>query len=60
MSVSGETRVKNLRERLDMKSELFSVYRDRLKRKGLVSTEKYAHLSLILPRFEEFVKSRLI
>jgi hypothetical protein len=60
MSVSGETRVKNLRERLDMKSELFSVYRDRLKRKGLVSTEKYAHLSLVLPRFEEFVKSRLI
>ena len=32
MSLSGETQVKALRERLDMKSELFSVYRERLKR----------------------------
>jgi energy-coupling factor transporter ATP-binding protein EcfA2 len=60
MSLTGETRVKNLRERLDMTSELFSVYRDRLKRKGVVSTAVYGHVSLILPRFEEFVKTRLL
>jgi hypothetical protein len=60
MSLTGETRVKNLREKLDMTSELFSVYRDRLKRKGVVSTAMYGHVSLILPRFEEFVKTRLL
>ena len=60
MSVSGETRIKNIRELLGMKSELFSVYRDRLKRKGVVSTEQYGHLTLVLPRFDEFVKTRLI
>jgi hypothetical protein len=60
MSVSGETRIKNLREKLDMKSELFSVYRERLKRKGVVDTRKYGHLSLSLPRFEDFVKMQII
>jgi hypothetical protein len=60
MAVTGETRVKILRENLDMKSELFSVYRDRLKRKGIISTAQYGHVSLILPRFEEFVKTRLM
>jgi hypothetical protein len=60
MAVTGETSVKILRENLDMKSELFSVYRDRLKRKGIISTAQYGHVSLILPRFEEFVKTRLM
>jgi hypothetical protein len=60
MSVSGETSVGKLRERLGMKSELFSVYRDRLKRKGVVNTEQYGKLSLSLPRFEDFVKARLV
>lgn len=60
MSVSGETKIKDIRERLGMKSELFSVYRDRLKRKGVVNTEQYGYLTLALPRFEEFVKSRMI
>ena len=52
--------MKNIRELLGMKAELFSVYRDRLKRKGVVSTEQYGHLTLVLPRFDEFVKTRLI
>ena len=60
MSVSGETKIKNIREKLGMKSELFSVYRDRLKRKGVVNTQEYGHLSLALPRFDDFVKARLI
>ena len=34
ISVSGEEKVKEIREKLDMNSGLFSVYRDRLKRKG--------------------------
>lgn len=58
LSVTGETAVKALRDRLDMKSELFSVYRDRLKRKGIIDTSVYGKISMALPRFDEFVKSK--
>lgn len=57
MAESGETKVKKLRDHMGMKSELFSVYRDRLKRKGVLDTSKYGEVSFILPRFAEFVKS---
>ncbi len=56
ISISGENRVKNLRERLEMKSQLFSVYRERLKRKGVIDTREYGKITLALPRFDEFVK----
>lgn len=56
MSLSGETQVKALRERLDMKSELFSVYRERLKRKGVIVSKEYGKVTLALPRFDEFAK----
>ena len=49
MSLSGETQVKALRERLDMKSELFSVYR-------VIISKEYGKVTLALPRFDEFVK----
>ena len=60
ISVSGDSRVKNLREKLGMKSELFSVYRERLKRKGVVDTREYGKITLALPRFDEFVKLQMI
>lgn len=60
ISASGETKVKNIRERLKMKSELFSVYRERLKRKGVLDTGKYGEISFALPRFAEFVMERMI
>ena len=56
ISLSGESRVVRLRERLEMKSELFSVYRERLKRKGVIDTREYGKIKLALPRFAEFVK----
>jgi len=43
-----------------MKSELFSVYRERLKRKGVVDTREYGKITLALPRFDEFVKVQMI
>ncbi len=43
-----------------MKSELFSVYRDRLKRKGILDTSKYGEVSFALPRFAEFVQTRMM
>ena len=60
MAVSGETKIKSIRERLNIKSEQFSVYRDRVKRKGVVCSEQYGYLALALPRFDEFVKTYYI
>lgn len=57
---SGESRVKNIRERLKMKSELFSVYRERLKRKGVIDTREYGKIAFALPRFAEFVENQNI
>ncbi len=60
MAESGETKVKEIRARTDMKSGLFSVYRDRLKRKGVLDTGKYGEISFALPRFGEFVMMQMI
>ena len=58
ISLTGENRVKTIREHLGMKSEQFSVYRERLKKKGVIDTREYGRISMALPRFEEFVKMR--
>ena len=59
ISECGYQSVKDIREKLDMKPELFSVYRDRLKRKGVIDTRQYGKIAMALPRFEEYVKNRL-
>ncbi len=58
MSQTGETKVTAIREGLDMTTPEFSVYRDRLKRKGLINTDTYGHISIILPRFDKFALSK--
>lgn len=58
LAESGDCKVKELRDRLDMGSELFSVYRGRLKRKGVIDTAEYGKIALALPRFAEFVEMR--
>ena len=60
IATSGEYRIKNIRERLGMRSELFSVYRERLKRKGVIDTREYGKIFMALPRFAEFVKVQLL
>lgn len=60
MSVTGKTKIKDIRESLNMKPELFSVYRERLKRKGVVDVRQYGHLSLALPRFDVFAMSNFL
>lgn len=60
MADTKETKVKEIRDRVNMKSGLFSVYRDRLKRKGVLDTGKYGEISFALPRFAEFVLMRLL
>ncbi len=54
MSRTEKTEVTYIREKTGMSTSEFSVYRDRLKRKGLINTATYGHISLILPRFEEY------
>ena len=58
MSRTGETKVTAIREGLGMTTPEFSVYRDRLKRKGLINTDTYGHISIILPRFDKFALSK--
>ena len=50
----GEMRTKDVRDALGMSSSLFSSYRDRLEKKGLIDTSKYGYISLTLPRFSRF------
>ena len=58
MSPDDGLKVKELRTRLQMSSELFSVYRDRLRRKGVIDTHEYGKVSFSLPRFSNFVEMR--
>lgn len=56
ISSCDSDRVKDIREKLGMNSQQFSVYRDRLKRKGVINTQEYGRISVSLPRFAEFVQ----
>ena len=51
-------KTQQIREELEMSSSLFSVYRDKLIRKGLLDISKYGYLRLVLPRFSEYVSYR--
>lgn len=53
-------KVDELRMRLDMNHKAFSVYRDRLIKKGVIVSPKYAYLELSLPRFSSFLNSKRI
>lgn len=51
-------KIQQLRETLNMSSSLFSNYRDKLIRKGIVDVKKYGYIDIILPRFREYAKFR--
>lgn len=59
MSQSGQTKVKTIRERIGMTSGQFSIYRERLKNKGILDTRTYGEVSFALPRFAEFIQERM-
>lgn len=59
MSQSDETKVKIIREKINMTSAQFSPYRDRLKNKGILDTRTYGEISFALPRFAEFIQTRM-
>lgn len=60
MAQSGETRIKNIREISNMTSGQFSMYRERLKNKGILDTRTYGEVSFALPRFAEFILTRIV
>ncbi len=51
-------KVEYIRDALEMNSSKFSVYRDRLIKKGLVKSTTYGYLELTLPRFDKYVISK--
>ena len=53
---SERGRVEEIRMLLKMESAKFSVYRDRLIKKGLIRSASRGFLELTLPRFDTFVK----
>lgn len=55
----GFAKVKDIRNALDMSSQKFSVYRERLSRKGLIDTSEYGTISILLPRFREYINYKL-
>lgn len=52
-------RVKNVREKIGYDSNTFTVYRNRLIKKGIVTSSGYGVLSISLPRFDVFVQGML-
>lgn len=59
MSQGGQTKVKTIRESIGMTSGQFSIYRERLKNKGILDTRTYGEVSFALPRFAEFIQERM-
>ena len=51
------THVRDIRQVCGFDSSLFSVYRKRLLKKGLITASEYGHLEMTLPRFEVFVEN---
>ncbi|MCF0229141.1 MAG: ATP-binding protein [Parasporobacterium sp.] len=54
----GAVKTKTIRDKTGMTSCLFSTYRDRLEKKGLIDTSQYGYIRLTLPRFSDFVERR--
>ncbi len=58
MAATRQTRVSYIREAIGFSTPEFSVYRDRLMKKGILSSDQYGHINLALPRFGEYVTER--
>lgn len=55
IALTGNGKVEKIREKADMSSSSFSVYRNRLIKKGLIRSEKYGYVEFTLPQFREFI-----
>ena len=52
--------IKDVREAANMSSSLFSTYRERLSKKGIIDTSEYGYVQFALPEFAAFVKRKAI
>lgn len=52
----SDNTTESVRKMADMKKNEFSVYRDRLIKKGIVNGKERGKISFVLPRFKEFVE----
>lgn len=52
--------VKEIKEKLDLKPNAFSVYRDRLIKKGVLNGDRRGYLTFELPFFGEYVAERMV
>ena len=57
LAQNGEMKTKDIITGIGGTSKAFSVQRDRLIKKGIVDGQEHGTLRLILPRFEEFVRT---
>ena len=55
MASIDESKVESIRKQCNIESNKFSVYRERLIRKGVIESTEYGKLSFTLPRFKEFI-----
>jgi hypothetical protein len=53
-----KVKTQDLVQETEFKSNYISVYRDRLKKRGILDTSNYGYMSFLLPRFDVFVKSK--
>ena len=52
--------VKEIKEKLDLKPNAFSVYRDRLIKKGVLNGDRRGYLTFELPFFGDYVAERMV
>ncbi len=51
--------IKSLIKTLEINNSYFSIYRDRLIKKGIIYAPAYGKIQFVLPRFYEFIKSMM-
>ena len=56
LAQNGEMKTADIISRIGANDKSYSVQRDRLLKKGVVDSNSHGRLSLILPRFDEFIK----
>ncbi len=60
IAMSDTDRIADIRELLDMESNEFAPYRDRLIKKGIADGRERGKIRFVLPLFEEYVKDNYI
>ena len=54
----GEISTKDLISKIEIDNSYFSMYRDRLIKKGIIYSPSYGKVKIVLPRFYNYIKSK--